>query len=318
VGHTEIDNIIEFMELVPPAAADKVTGNTLLVIDGHAYAYRAFFAIQRLNSPSGAPTNAIYGFIKMLSKIHSWLRPTHQIVIWDGGLAADRMTALPEYKAQRAPMPADLEQQLDGICEYLAGAGITSHCHDGIEADDWIATVTRRAVEAGEHVVIASSDKDFMQLVRPEVSLLNPNDKTERVWNREMVLAKTGVAPEQIVDWLSLIGDAVDNIPGVPGIGPKTAAELVRKFGSVPQLYGRLAEVSSERLRRNLADAEGAVRRNLDLIRLNAGLPGDFEFEQCLVRPGNRELLAPLYSRWGFRTLLQEIEAEQPKQSILL
>src|SRR5438552_508099 len=137
----------------------------LLIVDGHAFAYRAFHAIRQLSSPSGAPTNAIYGFIKMLDKMRGVLAPTHLLVVWDGGLAVERTAALPEYKIQRPPMPVDLESQIDALQRYLQGARIASYCRDGVEADDWIAAMTRQAVAAGVPVVIASADKDFMQLV---------------------------------------------------------------------------------------------------------------------------------------------------------
>src|SRR5258706_6239652 len=217
-----------------------------LIVDGHSYAYRAFYAIRQLSSPRGAPTNAIYGFIKMLAKMRGAHQPTHWAVVWDGGLAAERVTSLPEYKAQRPPMPDDLEEQIEQIQSYLDAASIPSICHDGVEADDLIATLTRQAVADGAWVIIASSDKDFMQLVSPRVGLLNPNDKSEAIWTGEHVSAKTGVAPEQIVDWLSLIGDSVDNIPGVSGVGPKTAAELINQHGSTPEIYRNLPAVSSE------------------------------------------------------------------------
>ena len=153
-----------------------------LIVDGHSYAYRAFYAIRQLSSPSGAPTNAIYGFIKMLAKMRASHQPTHWAVVWDGGLAAERVTSLPEYKAQRPPMPDDLEQQIEQIQSYLDAASVPSICHDGVEADDLIATLTRQAVADGAWVIIASSDKDFMQLVSPLVGLLNPNDKSEAIW----------------------------------------------------------------------------------------------------------------------------------------
>ena len=205
----------------------------LLIVDGHAYAYRAFHAIRDLRSPDGRPTNAIYGFVKMLAKMRAAVEPTHLMVVWDGGLSAERVARLPEYKAQRPEMPDDLKPQLDEIVEYLKAAGIASFCGDGVEADDYIACLARRAADAGMTVVIASSDKDFMQLVSARVGLLNPNDKSETVWTDEQVRAKAGVEPSQIVDWLSLMGDTVDNIPGVPGVGPKTAADLLNQFGSV-------------------------------------------------------------------------------------
>ena len=122
---------------------------------------------------------------------------------------------------------------MDEIASYLAAAGVPSFCGDGVEADDYIACLARRAADAGWNVVIASSDKDFMQLVSARIGLLNPNDKTGTIWAREQVRAKAGVEPEQVADWLALMGDAVDNIPGVPGVGPKTAAELLKQFGSV-------------------------------------------------------------------------------------
>ncbi|MEI9961759.1 MAG: PIN domain-containing protein [Limisphaerales bacterium] len=146
----------------------------LLIIDGHAYAYRAFYAIRELHSPSGQPTNAIYGFVKMLAKMRTGIVPTHLVVVWDGGLSAERMAVLPEYKAHRPEMPDDLKPQLDEIAAYLQAAGVASICHDSVEADDYIACLARRAVEAGMAVVIASADKDFMQLVSPQIGLLNP------------------------------------------------------------------------------------------------------------------------------------------------
>src|SRR5665213_539936 len=215
----------------------------LLIVDGHAFAYRAFFAIRSLNSPSGQATNAIYGFIRMLIKMRERVNPSHIIVIWDGGLAQERMTLLPEYKAQRAEMPSDLEQQLDPIVHYLRAAGVYSFLKESCEADDCIAAITQQATAQGFEVVIASSDKDFMQLISPQVTMLNPHDKEQKLFGVENVKRKTGVEPTQIVDWLSLIGDSVDNIPGVQGIGPKTASDLLRQFGSIDALYSRLPEL---------------------------------------------------------------------------
>jgi DNA polymerase-1 len=287
----------------------------LLLIDGHAYAYRAFHAIRGLTSPAGQPTNAIFGFIKSLEKLRSRLQPTHLAVIWDGGLSEERMRALPEYKAQRPPMPDDLEQQLDGIVAYLEAAGIASLCEDGVEADDWIAALALDAAREMS-VVIASSDKDFMQLVSPRIGLVNPNDKVERVWGREEVIAKCGVAPEQVVDWLSLVGDSVDNIPGVAGVGSKTSAELLAQFQTVEALYQRLSEVRSERLRENLRVAEAQVRRNQSLVRLRTDAGRRVTLEQ--LQPGEVQAarLRGLYEGWGFRSLAAALA--EPLQAQLL
>lgn len=281
--------------------------NRLLIVDGHAYAYRAFHAIRELSSPEGQPTNAIYGFIKMFSKLQSQLEPSHAVVVWDGGLSSERMAEHPEYKAQRPPMPESLGRQIEEIEEYLPAAGVVSLCQDGVEADDWIGAL---AVEAARHmsVVVASSDKDFMQLVDGTVGLVNPNDKSEKVWTAGDVQAKTGVKPEQVVDWLSLIGDAVDNIPGVPGVGPKTATGLLNQFGSVDGIYSRLMEVKSDRVRNSLASAEHAVRRNQNLIRLKpAGLP--VNLDRLALSSCDEARLAQLYAGWGFEGMLAQLRA---------
>jgi len=279
----------------------------LLIIDGHAYAYRAFHAIRNLRSPKGQPTNAIYGFVKMLEKMRGALEPAHLIVVWDGGLSAERMAVHPEYKSQRPEMPEELRPQLDEIVEYLAAAGMASICPDKSEADDYIGCLARRAAGAGWNVVVASSDKDFMQLVTPQIGLWNPNDKNGVVWSREQVVAKAGVEPEQIVDWLALMGDAVDNIPGVPGVGPKTAAELLKQHGSVGGLFARLAEVKSVKIRAALEGAAEAVRRNVRLVQLHE-VPCEFEPEQLAVRPADSEKLRDLFRRWGFKGMIESLD----------
>ncbi len=291
----------------------------LLIIDGHSYAYRAFHAIRELNSPSGQPTNAIYGFIKMVAKLRSTIAPTHWIVVWDGGLSAQRLAALPEYKAQRPEMPELMRPQLDQIMEYLEAARIASYCREGIEADDVIACIAWRAESMEWATVIASSDKDFMQLVSPRIGLLNPHDKTEAVWTAEQVRAKTGVEPVQIVDWLSLIGDSVDNIPGVPGIGPKTAAELLKQFGSIEELFRRLEEVKSARVRGALMAAKEAVFRNRELVRLHDVSCG-FSADELALKTLDEARLARLYERWGFKTLLAALKesASRDRQAVLI
>jgi DNA polymerase-1 len=291
----------------------------LLIVDGHAYAYRAFHAIRGLSSPSGAPTNAIYGFVKMLGKMRAAISPTHLMVVWDGGLSAARTAVLPEYKAHRPEMPGDLKPQLDEIVSYLKAAGVASFCRDGVEADDYIACLARRAADAGMAVVIASSDKDFMQLVSARVGLLNPNDKSETVWTDEQVRAKAGVEPSQIVDWLSLMGDSVDNIPGVPGIGPKTAAGLLNQFGSVAELFRRLDEVKSEKVRGALRGSADAVRRNRELVRLRDDLPCDFSPAELAESQADAGRLRELFARWGFKGMLSALEgAAGGRQAILI
>lgn len=290
----------------------------LLIVDGHAYAYRAFYAIRGMTSPTGKPTNAVYGFIKMLAKLRASLQPSHVVVVWDGGLSAERTTALPGYKAQRPEMPDELGWQIQELVEYLAAAGLASLCRDGVEADDVIAGLARRAAVAGWDVVVASSDKDFMQLVSPRIGLVNPSDKSVKVWGAAEVRAKAGVDPQQVVDWLALVGDAVDNIPGVTGVGPKTAAGLLNQFGSVTQLYGQLDAVKSERLRGALVAATEIVRRNVELVRLKEELASDVSLADLAVRPERLETLREQYRRWGFRSMLAELVTAQVAQPVLL
>lgn len=298
-------------EVSGPLASD---GSSLLLVDGHAYAYRAFYAIRSLNAPDGSPSNAIYGFLKMLARMRAGLQPTHLAVIWDGGLSAERTAAHPGYKAQRPPMPDGLARQMDGIVDYLQAAGVASWCRDGVEADDWIAVAARGAAEAGVRVIIASADKDFMQLVNARIGLLNPGDKTERVWTDAEVVAKTGVRPGQIVDWLSLVGDSVDNIPGVPGVGPKTATALLQQFGSLDELYTRLSEVKSDRLRDSLATSREVMARNRDLISLREDVGAEFKLADAVPGAEDYRRLAELYRAWGFRSMLQELESHRGPQ----
>ena len=287
----------------------------LLIIDGHAFAYRAFFAIRGLSSPSGQPTNAIYGFIKMLEKLEASFLPSHTVVVWDGGLDEDRVEGLVDYKAQRDPMPDDMEVQLDEIVTYLEANGIASICDDGIEADDRIGQLAKRAEEEGYEVAIASSDKDFFQLINDRVKMLNPADKSGEPMDADAVEAKTGVRPHQIVDWLSLVGDAADNIPGVPGIGVKTAASLLNEFGSVDGIYERLEEVKREKQRESLAASEEVVRRNQALVALKLDLPGEPELDSFRRGFEDSAELEKLYEKWGFNSML--ITLQESRQSVL-
>jgi DNA polymerase-1 len=284
----------------------------LLIIDGHAFAYRAFYGIRGLTAPSGRPTNAIYGFISMLAKLEAQVMPTHAVVVWDGGLDAGRVEALEDYKGQRDPMPDDMEVQLDSMVEYLEAEGWATVCDDGVEADDRIGQLAKRAEAEGFEVAIASSDKDFLQLINDRVKMWNPADKSGVPMDAEAVVAKTGVRPEQIVDWLSLVGDAADNIPGVPGVGVKTAAALLNEFGSVDGIYDRLAEVKRDKQRESLAAAKGDVRRNQALVALKLDLPGEPELDDLRRRFQDTARLEELFETWGFRTMLNNLrEARQ-------
>jgi DNA polymerase-1 len=255
----------------------------------------------------------------MLEKIRQTILPEYVTVIWDGGMDAGRMALLPEFKVQRPEMPGDLRVQLDEIVKYLRAAGLATECRDGVEADDLIASLALSGSAAGLRVVIASADKDFMQLVSARVGLLNPGDKTGAIWTAEHVLAKADVEPAQVVDWLALTGDAVDNISGVPGVGPKTAARLLKQFGSINALYERLVEVSSDKLRESLSRSAEIVRRNVKMVQLKSDLPVNNMLAEALVKLPDGPRLRELYQHWGFKGLLASLpEPWRENQTILL
>ena len=160
----------------------------------------------------------------------------------------------------------------------------------------------------GHEVVVASADKDFFQLINTHISLLNPNDKSETLWQDDQVIAKTGVPPAQIIDWLSLVGDAVDGIPGVPGVGPKTAAKLLTEHQTIEQLYANLDQITSDKLRGKLAESAEDVRRNQELVALKTMAQWDVPLSDLVPTQRNEEALRDYYQRWNFRSRLSALD----------
>lgn len=280
----------------------------LLLLDGHAIAYRAFFAIRSLSTKSGLATNAVYGFIRMTDQLFQQWRPSHMCAVFDGGLPDERMALLPSYKAQREEMPAELDAQFPLIHEYLAAAGIADVQIEREEADDIIATQAVFAKQSGE-VLLATSDKDLFQLVDERVAIIPPTKSDQRM-GPEDVEKKTGVLPQQIAEWLALIGDSADNIPGVPGIGLKTAAKLLNQFGTLDSLYKNLEQVEREKLRRALAEHEDAVRRNLQMTTLRTNLDVPLDWPLWTVRPNHQDLLS-FYRKMEFSSMAKALEAPE-------
>lgn len=269
----------------------------LLLVDGMAVAYRAFHAIQHLSTRDGRPTNALFGFIKMLRQLQDAWRPTHLAVVFDGGLPASRMALLETYKAQRAEMPDPLRLQLEPINEFLAAARIPQVRIEGEEADDALATLAARARAQEVDVLMATSDKDLFQSVGERVQIVPPVKDGERMGPRQ-VQEKTGVPPSLIVPWLALTGDTSDNIPGVPGVGPKTAAKLLQEFGSLEEIWRRIDEVKPERIRVLLIEHRPAVTRNLALVTLREDIAGVPEVDALAIRAPDLGRLLPLLERY--------------------
>lgn len=280
----------------------------LMLVDGHAVAYRAFFAIRSLSTKDGKPTNALFGFIRMLDQLVQQWKPTHEWVVFDGGLPAERMALLETYKAQREAMPDDLRSQFSLIEEYLTLAGVPFLTVPDQEADDVMATFASHAALANAEVVLATSDKDMYQLASEQVFLVPPTKSDWRM-GPEQVIEKTGVRSDQIAEWLALIGDTADNIPGVPGVGPKTAAKLLTEYGSLDVLYDRLNSVAQEKLREALRAHRDAVYRNKAMTTLNTDLSLSVSWEQGVRQKADTSGLLAFYRKMEFNSMAKALEA---------
>ncbi len=286
----------------------------LLLVDGHSNLYRAFFAIRDLRAADGTPTNAAYGFLRMLGKLLKELHPTHVGVVFDVGGETFRSRLDERYKAQRPPIPEELALQIPLVQEALGWLGIPVLAVPEVEADDVMGTLAARAAETGLEVILATSDKDLMQLVRdPAVTLWHT--RLERRLDERGVAEVFGVPPPQVVEVLALQGDASDNVPGCRGIGEKGARELIRRWGSVDEVYAHLDQITPPRTQRALAEHREEVLLSRELVRIRADLP--LELDPAALRRGavDRERLTALYRRLGFTSLLAELEGATPPAS---
>jgi len=286
----------------------------LLLVDGHYYAYRSFFAIQGLRNSRGEPTNAVFGFVKAVRKMISDLKPDLAAIVWDAGLPARRMELLPSYKQQRDETPGDLKVQFAVIEEAVAALGLHNVSLKGHEADDLIASYAAAARRDGHDVIIATNDKDIYALVGEGVGIYSTN-KFDVGEGKEgfallgpvQVEAKWGVPPGSIPDVLALTGDAVDNIPGVEGVGPKTAAKLVLEHGGTMTLLADPGIVKNEKLRAKLEASSARIRDNIELVRLDDALPIPVALSDLRLAPDPAAMVS-LAGKCEFRTLLAEYE----------
>ena len=288
----------------------------LLLIDGPYYVYRSFFAIRELSNSRGEPTNAIYGFIKVLRKMLRDVQPDRAAVLWDEGLPHRRTQLQPEYKQQRAEMPERMRPQIAHIRQLVPLMGVASLRQPDTEADDLIAAYTCAAERQNMEVVLATNDKDLFQLVNERVRVYSTNKADFAapkdgfaLLGADYVREKWGVEPGQIGDVLCLVGDASDNIPGVDGLGPKRAAALIQKFGNIPALLARVEEIANEGIRAAVAGAREQILSNQEMVRLDTHLALPVPLEELAIRPRTEELLAAL-EPWEFQSLTEEIRAE--------
>lgn len=296
---------------IPPGdAAPLGKGSHLILIDGSGYIFRAFHALPPLTRPSdGMPVGAVHGFAQMLWKFVQETKghraPTHMAVIFDAGRETFRNAIYPEYKAQRPPPPEELVPQFSLIREAVTAFNIASIEQDGFEADDIIATYALRAQRTGAAVTIVSSDKDLMQLVGPGIQMLDTMKNKEI--GPDEVREKFGVAPDKVIDVQALAGDSVDNVPGVPGIGIKTAAELINAYGDLETLLARADEIKQPKRREKLMENADKARISKLLVTLKSDVPVEVETERLALQESNPAALLAFLRVMEFNSLTKRI-----------
>ena len=293
---------------------------TLYLIDGTAYVYRAFHAIRSLANSRGMPTNAVFGFTRMLIKLIQDRKPEYAVMLFDAKGPTFRHERYPQYKANRPPMPEDLVSQLPLIKEVTQGFNFPMLEMSGFEADDLIGTLARLATEAEFEVVMITGDKDFVQLVTDRATIWDP--MKDEVLDLKEVSEKYGLQPGQMVDVMGLSGDTADNVPGVPGIGMKTALSLIRDFGSMDKLYEQLESIPREKQRQKLADHKDQAFLSRELVTIDTHVPLSFDPQTYHLKAPDNDGLGRLFQQLEFRQLQQEFtqarEARPKKYAAVL
>src|SRR6059058_5734698 len=303
----------------PPTDASKPqTTNHLYLVDGSSYIFRAYHRLPPLTNRHGQPAGAVYGYTTMLWKLAGDLSradgPTHMAVILDASESTFRNQMYDQYKAHRPPPPEDLVPQFPLIRVATKAFSIPCIEEEGLEADDIIACYVTAATKAGWKVTIVSSDKDLMQLIDEDAGIDMLDTMNDRRIGRNEVLEKFGVPPEKVGDVLALMGDSVDNVPGVPGVGPKTASQLIQTFGDLETVLASTDQITKPKLKQSLIDHADNARLSRELVRLvcDSALPEPLEDLKLKGIP--KEPLAEFLADQGFKTLLARLEAGGPSQ----
>ena len=286
----------------------------LILVDGYGFVFRAYHSMPPLTNPEGVPVGAVFGFSNMLSKLLESHQADYIAVILDAGSKTFRNEIYSEYKANRPPAPEDLLPQFPLVRKAVEAFNLPAIEKVGYEADDLIATYACKAKDAGMKVRIVSSDKDLMQLVGNGVELYDP--MKSKVISIPQVQEKFGVTPDKVLDVLSLIGDSSDNVPGVPGIGPKIAAELITTFGSLDQVLERAGEVKQNKRRENLINFSDQAKLSRELIKLDCDVAVPLELEDLKVREPDYSLLYHFAQKHNFKSLLSKLSTHLPKEEL--
>ncbi len=289
---------------------ESAAADVLYIVDLSGYVFRAYHAIAPLNSPSGEPTQAVFGTVNMLERLVRQKRPAMLAVAMDSKTPTFRKQFYAEYKAHRPPPPPDLAQQMQRCREIVDAFAIPVFQKDGFEADDLIASAISQARARGLRAVIVSADKDLMQLVGDDVLMWDT--MRDKVFGPAEVLERFGVPVAQVRDWLALTGDASDNVPGVPSVGPKTARDLLVQYGTLDGIYAHVDEIARKSLREKLKEHEDAARLSQHLVTLRTELPSFFD--ATALRYGGRDttMLRKLYTELGFAKHLAALGGPEP------
>lgn len=288
-----------------------IAQNPLVLVDGSSYLYRAFHAFPPLTNREGEPTGAMYGVVNMLKSLISQVEPSHIAVVFDAKGKTFRDELFEQYKSHRPPMPDELRSQIQPLHAIIKALGIPLISVEGVEADDVIGTLAVQAAKEGKHVLISTGDKDMAQLVNDHIMLINTMNNT--LLDREGVIEKYGIPPELVIDWLALQGDSSDNIPGVKGVGEKTALALLQGIGSIKTIYENLDKVAELSFRgaKTFAPKLLAEKEMADLSYLLATIKTDVELDvthdQLTTSPQDRDKLVELFGKYEFKKWLNEV-----------
>ena len=294
----------------------------LLLIDGHYYVYRSFFAIPNLSNSKGEPTNAIFGFTKTLRLMLKHLQPGLGAVFWDEGMPERRVKLQPAYKETRKEMPLPMVPQLEFIQKLTPMLGFTNISLPNTEADDLMGCYAMAACKRkGMEVILATNDKDLYQLIGPcvkvyttaKTDLVSPKDAFALLGEAEAT-TKWGVPPKMIGDILALSGDSVDNIPGVAGLGRKTASALIKEFGDLDSLMAKIDKVKSDKMRLKLLAARDQIEQNRQMVELDCHMELPLAIDELKIKPDYPALIAQL-EKCEFKSLLQEVKDEAVRVS---
>lgn len=282
----------------------------LYLIDGYGFVFRAYHSLPPLTNPEGTPVGAVYGFTNMITKILAEHKPDYMAMVLDAGKDTFRNEIYSEYKANRPPAPDDLIPQFPLIRDASEALGLQPLDKVGYEADDIIATLTARAKADDMEVTIISSDKDLMQLVDDDAGVMMYDAMRNRQVRAEQVVEKFNVSPDKVLDVLSLMGDSSDNVPGVPGIGPKTASELINTYGDLETLLERAEEIKQNKRRESLIEFADQARLSKELITLHYEVPIEINYDDLVVDADDKKHLLAFAQKHSFKSIVSKLEKE--------